>query len=97
MGDGGNAFGAASYIYHQKNKYFASKTRIKDVYLGPSYSNNYIENVLKNYKTVEYHKSNNVSYDAAKLISEGKIIGWFQGKMEYGPRALGNRVLISPR
>ena len=97
MGDGGNAFGAASYIYHQKNKYLASKTRIKDVYLGPSYSNNYIENVLKNYKTVEYHKSNNVSYDAAKLISEGKIIGWFQGKMEYGPRALGNRsILASP-
>ena len=40
------------------------KTRIKDVYLGPSYSNNYIENVLKNHKTID-NKSNNVSYDAA--------------------------------
>ena len=98
MGDGGNAYGAAAYIYYKNNKFNHLKNRISNVYLGPSFGNDYVKSVLyKHNDNIEYYKSNNVTRDTAKLISEGKIIGWFQGKMEYGPRALGNRsILASP-
>ncbi|PIP18968.1 MAG: hypothetical protein COT38_01210 [Candidatus Omnitrophica bacterium CG08_land_8_20_14_0_20_41_16] len=67
--------------------------------LGPAYSDEYIESFLKNeniaYKRVSYEDIPKV---AAELIANAKIIGWFQGKMEFGPRALGNRsILADPR
>jgi len=94
MSDGGNAYGAAAYSYHQENQLIPTKT--KNVYLGPEFDNEYIENVLsKNSQKVEYFLSDDICRDTAQLLSENKIIGWFQGRMEYGPRALGNRSIIA--
>ena len=96
MGDGGNAFGAAANLYYKTNSYLPENTKIVNAYYGPEFSNEYINNVLNSVKDkVEFYLSNNIEYDTAKLISENKIIGWFQGKMEYGPRALGNRSIIA--
>lgn len=96
MGDGGNAYGAASYIYFKGNKFIPLKHKIKNVYLGPSFNNNYVLKMLeKNRRKVQYYKSRNVARETAKLLANGKIIGWFQGRMEYGPRALGNRSVIA--
>jgi carbamoyltransferase len=94
MGDGGNAYGAAAYLYFKENELNITKTR--NVYFGPEFTNEYIENMLiKNNEKVEYVLSKNICKDTAKLLSENKIIGWFQGRMEYGPRALGNRSIIA--
>ena len=104
-GDGGSAVGAAQYLYyiHHKNPRIIiddHAERIKEnVYVGPSYSDREITLFLK---------SENIKYEpferqpllekTATLISEGKIVGWYQGKMEWGPRALGNRsILADPR
>lgn len=66
-------------------------------YLGPSYSQKNISDILFASK-VTFERKSNIELIAAKLISEGSIIGWFQGRMEYGPRALGNRsILADPR
>ncbi len=93
MSDGGNAYGAAVYSYFKENKLTPLKT--KNVYLGPKFENEYIENMLIKNNKVEYFLSDDVCKDTAKLLSENKIIGWFQGRMEYGPRALGNRSIIA--
>jgi len=94
MGDGGNAYGAAAYSYFQENELNFVKTN--NIYFGPEFSNKYIENMLiQNDDKVEYFLSTNVCKDSAKLISENKIIGWFQDRMEYGPRSLGNRSIIA--
>lgn len=74
-----------------------SKTpAMKDVYWGPEYSNN-IEPVLEESK-LEYKKVDDVADVTAKHLANGELVGWFQGKMEMGPRALGNRsILADPR
>ena len=70
----------------------------KHNYYGPSFSNNQIKKILDDYKINYSFNKKNLSKVIAKKISEGKIIGWFQGKMEFGQRALGNRsILGDPR
>jgi carbamoyltransferase len=70
---------------------------IETVYLGPEYSNQQIEKALKE-KGVPYRQSTNITDDTADLLIAGKIVGWFQGRLETGPRALGNRsILADPR
>jgi len=94
MSDGGNAYGAAAYTYYQEKKLVPSRT--KNVYFGPEFDNKYIESMLvKNKEKVEYFLSDDICKDTAELIASNKIIGWFQGRMEYGPRALGNRSIIA--
>ncbi|MDC2888865.1 carbamoyltransferase C-terminal domain-containing protein [Psychrosphaera algicola] len=64
-------------------------------YLGPSYSNEQIKAEVENQKLVANSISNEFLYDhVAKLVEQGNVIGWFQGRMEFGPRALGNRSII---
>ena len=63
-------------------------------YWGPGYTNDEIEKVLKESK-LTYKKSENIEAETAKLVAEGKIVGWFQGRMEVGPRALGNRSILA--
>lgn len=97
MGDGGTAAGAA-YIAHyrelkKRNEKFMPFT-INNVYYGPSFSDDEILDSLKNYNDVEYRKSDNIYAEGAKMISEKTVVGWFQGRMEYGPRALGNRSIL---
>ncbi|MHA2013513.1 MAG: carbamoyltransferase family protein [Candidatus Helarchaeota archaeon] len=96
--DGGTAAGAALELYSRltKNK---TNYNMPSAYLGTSYSDKKIEESLASYSDkVEYKQVNNISEIAADVISKGEIIGWFQGRAEWGPRALGNRsVLGDPR
>ena len=103
-GDGGSAVGCAQYLYyiHNKNKRTVEQDseRIKNnVYVGPSFSNDVIKSFLEeNNIDYEYLQREQLLQNTAKLISDGSIVGWYQGKMEWGPRALGNRsILADPR
>ena len=103
-GDGGSAIGCAQYLYycHKKNKRTVEQNseRIQNnVFVGPSYSNDKVKSFLEeNNIDYEYLERGQLLQTVAKLISEQNIIGWYQGKMEWGPRALGNRsILADPR
>lgn len=93
--DLGVSIGAALYL---NNK---TKKNIKKFYFnasfGPDYTNQFIKNELKKFK-VNFIQPKNLSNYVANKISKGKLIGWFQGRMEFGHRALGNRsILADPR
>ena len=98
-GDSGTSIGAC-YLAYKKYKKDLKPEKFHNFYLGSSFTNEQIESQL--IKTnisnrLKYIKSNNVFYDTAKHISNKKIIGWFQGGAEMGPRALGNRsILVLP-
>ena len=95
--DSGNCFGAAYYLYHQILNHKRTISPMTHNSFGPSFSDEEIEKVLKSHK-VSYQKIPHVEQVAAKQLVEGEIIGWFQGKMEFGQRALGNRsILADPR
>lgn len=100
MGDGGLSMGAALYIYSQKMNESGLEFHpffLENVYLGTGYSQRQIEEELKLYK-LKYEYVKEIEPLIAKLISEGKIVGRFNGCMEWGPRALGNRsILADPR
>ena len=92
--DGGLSLGGALLVSNLKqNKKFS----MDHACWGPEFNNKEIYNELINHK-IKFKKLKNVIKDTAKLITKGKIIGWFQGKSEFGPRALGNRsILADPR
>lgn len=92
--DSGVSVGAAllSNFLLKKNKYKAKE--IKHCYYGPEFSNNEIEIILKQSK-IKYEIKENIEKYAAEMLSKGLLIGWFQGKMEFGHRALGNRSIIA--
>jgi len=93
-GDSGLAVGAALHVYHKHNEY--SSGPIEHLYLGPEYSDEEIETLLKS-RMLEYEKLDNPAKTAAELLAKNKVIGWFQGRMESGPRSLGSRsILMSP-
>ncbi|MCD4761691.1 carbamoyltransferase [bacterium] len=95
-GDGGTSMGAALYAYVgflKKDRNY----RLKNCYLGPGYDSRYIEGCLIE-KNVEYYKfkdQDELINETAKLILSNKVVAWFQGKMEWGPRALGNRSILA--
>jgi len=104
-GDAGSAVGAAQYLYYiyHKNSRNISKDNAKiineNIYVGPSYSNDQIIKFLDS-KNITYESFDRESLlkKTAQLIADGNIVGWYQGKMEWGPRALGNRsILADPR
>jgi len=104
-GDAGSAIGCAQYLYyiHNKNKRIIEKDHAKiireNVYVGPQFDDKQIKHFLDSNK-IPYQKFDRQSLlqNTAKLISDGNIVGWYQGKMEWGPRALGNRsILADPR
>lgn len=91
MGDGGNHTGAA---YWACENVFNERTRpIEHLYLGHSYSDTEVESVLKKEK-LDYIRVPDPEKEIAALLHKGKIIARFNGGMEYGPRALGNRSVI---
>ena len=93
--DDGAAIGAC-FLSHKKLDDGLKTKKFDDFYLGSSFSNDDIEKSLKLHK-VDYKKPENIFEYAAKKLKEKKIIGWFQGGAEFGPRALGNRsILTSP-
>jgi carbamoyltransferase len=92
--DAGLALGAAYLVARDQGDRVEP---IAHAYLGPSYSDADIQRVLDR-AMVSYRRSDDPAEDAARLIAEGKIVGWFQGRLEYGPRALGSRsILANPR
>jgi len=96
-GDGGSSIGAGLALYYLKNK---SRILNTSPYLGPQYSNVEIQNILDSRNiTYKYLDSTTDLYnEVVEYLTKGKIIGWFQGRMEFGPRALGNRsILADPR
>ena len=71
---------------------------MKGSYLGPKFDNNFIEQKLKELKANLLKTPEEISSNVAKELSNSKTVGWFQGKMEFGPRALGGRsILADPR
>jgi carbamoyltransferase len=98
-GDAGGALGAALFLWHQ----LLNNERVTDdihdsqmgSYLGPEYSEQDIREFLESHGyPYEYLSDGNVPAKVADLIAEGKVIGWFQGRMEFGPRALGSRSIV---
>ncbi len=95
-GDDGSALGAAFACYEKIDGKLPS-LKMEHPYFGSSFSDEEIEKLLNTYK-LPYKKLQNPAREGARLLTEGKIIGWFQGKWEFGPRALGNRsILADPR
>ena len=94
MGDMGQALGAALAVQARHEPSF-KPFFLKDVYFGPDYSSAEIEKMLKETGTA-YEKVPNIAERVGKLLSENKVVGFFQGRMEYGPRALGNRTIMYP-
>ncbi len=102
-GDAGGALGAALIAFHKNDKTKRFKKKQKDTMkgslLGPSYNNSDIRSELSKVGArVQYMRKDALLKETVKALRNQKIIGWFQGKMEFGPRALGNRsILADPR
>jgi carbamoyltransferase len=92
--DAGTSLGSALYLLGQLG--YKPNIHMKHVYFGPEYDNEEIKNSLQKFNAkFEYY--DDISGICAERLAKNKIVGWFQGKMEFGPRALGNRsILMSP-
>lgn len=98
-GDAGGAIGSAYAVYHM---YFGKDRRIHNIdgmqgaFLGTEYSDLDILTTLRKYKApyIYFENFDDLCDIVAELLSQGKVIGWFQGRMEWGPRALGNRSIL---
>ncbi len=102
-GDAGGALGVAELIWHRHYKQprtlVPGKDGMKGAYLGPSFGADRIEAFLDSVGAV-YHRLERqpLLETTAQLLADGKIVGWFNGRMEFGPRALGSRsILGDPR
>ena len=100
-GDAGGSLGAALAIWHLelKNKRQISNNQMQGSYLGPSYTQEEIEKELKkNNADFNVLNENEIIEKTAESLKNGEAVGWFQGRMEFGPRALGGRsILGDPR
>jgi carbamoyltransferase len=95
-GDDGTALGAALWVDAQQRKSQQREFIMNHAYWGPEYSDAEIEKFMQWCK-VPYRRVENIAEEAAEILAQDKIIGWYQGRMEFGPRALGNRsILASP-
>ena len=97
--DAGGALGAALALWHKelkKERNYPIKDEMQGSYLGPSFTDNEIEKNFINLNAVyEKFSEEDMLKITAKELSQGKTIGWFQGRMEFGPRALGARSIIA--
>ena len=97
-GNAGTALGAVNHVWHQVRKH-TRRSGAGSLLLGPSYGQDEIKQVLENCKLrFRYLRSiDELLSTAVRLLSDHKIVAWMQGRMEFGPRALGNRsILASP-
>ncbi|MEO0336039.1 MAG: carbamoyltransferase N-terminal domain-containing protein, partial [Pseudomonadota bacterium] len=101
-GDAGGALGAALAYWHiglERDRIATREDIMSNSYLGPSFSTSEIESKL-NTSGLQFEKltDDQIPVEVAKLIEQQQVVGWFQGRMEYGPRALGSRsILADPR
>ena len=102
-GDAGGALGAALAAWHSREaRTPEANDSMRGSLLGPTYSDDEIEALLKKHNAVHARYSDNELLEkTVKLLADEKVVGWFQGRMEFGPRALGNRSILgdarSPR
>jgi carbamoyltransferase len=98
-GDAGTALGAALWIDYRERSARGERGRrwtMDHAYLGPEYGEEEIEQFLR-WSKVPYRRLADIAGDTADLLADGKVIGWYQGRTEFGPRALGARsILASP-
>jgi carbamoyltransferase len=98
-GDAGGALGAAlhaAYVFFKQERKVPARDTQKGSFLGPSYSVDQIRNFLsrQNANFSVAHTSAELSVQAAKMLADGKVVGLFSGRMEFGPRALGARSIL---
>lgn len=95
-GDAGTSLGAAIWVDLQENRSQQQSYKMSHAFYGPEYNDDEIEKFLQ-WAKVPYRKLDNIAEETATILADNKIIGWFQGRMEFGPRALGSRsILASP-
>jgi carbamoyltransferase len=96
MSDAGLSLGAALHVYENKSN-LPAEEKFEDIFFGPKYSNDEILTELKKFK-LNYVKDENIEKRIANALHENKVVGRFNGSMEWGPRALGNRsILVSAK
>ncbi len=94
-GDAGGAVGVAAYIYHSVLGH--DRTRVwQHAFLGPSFSSQEVREYLERQgQPYREHSREELLKETARLIDQQNVVGWFQGRMEFGPRALGNRSILA--
>lgn len=100
-GDAGGSLGAALAAYHlhfKKPRVISAKDSMRGSYLGPSYSDQQIDTAIQKFSLQD--ESEQLSFEqickkTSKALAQGKTVGWFQGRMEFGPRALGARSILA--
>jgi len=98
-GDSGGAIGASLY-YLSNTKKYKSFVNIKNPYIGSQYSNDQILKILKKHSNpkfniLEIKNDRKMNSEVSKLLTKSRIVGWFKGRMEFGPRSLGNRAILA--
>lgn len=95
-GDAGTALGAALWVDASERGWPARRWRMDHAFLGPAFDEREIEAQLRA-AGLAFERPDDIAQEAAALLAGGKVLGWFQGRMEFGPRALGARsILASP-
>jgi len=95
-GDAGTSLGAALWVDSRQRGGDERNYRMTHALLGPAYDDAEIESFLK-WSKLPYRRLTNIAEETAEVLTQNKVIGWFQGRMEFGPRALGARsILASP-
>lgn len=95
--DAGTAFGAALEAWADLTEHKSPTAEMRHAYLGPAFTDDEIEAALRR-SGLRYRRSDAIAEDTAALLADGQIVCWFQGGMEFGPRALGGRsILADPR
>ena len=92
--DAGTALGAALAVYVEKTGH-RPDWRMEHTYWGPEYDNETIDTALRSFTGIRFHRSEDICAETAELLAQGHIVGWFQGRLEVGPRALGNRSILA--
>ncbi|MDR2761670.1 MAG: carbamoyltransferase [Planctomycetaceae bacterium] len=99
-GDAGGSLGAALAVYHivngKQRNIVTNNDQMQGAYLGPKFNADAITKMAKRYKSIyrTFNDRDELCGKTADLIADGNVVGWFQGRMEFGPRALGNRSIL---
>jgi carbamoyltransferase len=98
-GDDGASVGAAQYVHHQVLGHRPGGAAVPSMSLGPAYTKDGVMRALESYANkIDFQRVERIEETVADALVAGKIVGWFSGRMEFGPRALGNRsILADPR
>lgn len=92
--DSGTALGAALQVHVEKTG-SRPNWRMDHAYWGPEFTNEDIEEALKAFPDLSYQTCDDIFSETAQLLKDGNIVGWYQGRSEVGPRALGNRSILA--